>query len=71
MIEHPSYYPFLTVSENLDYLDKIFRMGRERKHEVLSLLSLSEHADKKAQALSSGLKQRLGLAMCLQASPGC
>lgn len=69
MIEHPSYYPFLTVSENLDYLDKIFRMGRERKHEVLSLLSLSEHADKKAQALSSGLKQRLGLAMCLFKRP--
>lgn len=69
MIEHPSFYSFLTVSENLDYLDKIFRMGKIRKQEVLSLLGLSEHADKKAQTLSSGLKQRLGLAMCLFKRP--
>ena len=27
MIEHPFFYPFLTVSENLDYLDHIFRLG--------------------------------------------
>ncbi|SUB77044.1 ABC transporter ATP-binding protein [Porphyromonas macacae] len=69
MIEHPSFYSFLTVSENLDYLNKIFKMGKCRKQEVLSLLGLSEHANKKAQALSSGLKQRLGLAMCLFKRP--
>lgn len=69
MIEHPSFYPFLTVSENLNYLDKIFKMGKSRKQEVLSLLGLDEHANKKAHALSSGLKQRLGLAMCLFKRP--
>lgn len=69
MIEHPSFYSFLIVSENLDYLNKIFKMGKSRKQEVLSLLGLSEHANKKAQALSSGLKQRLGLAMCLFKRP--
>ena len=65
MIEHPFFYPFLTVSENLDYLDHIFRLGKGRKKEVLSLMGLNEHGNKKAQSLSSGLKQRLGLAMCL------
>lgn len=65
MIEHPFFYPFLTVSENLDYLDHIFRLGKGRKKEVLSLMGLDDHANKKAQSLSSGLKQRLGLAMCL------
>lgn len=65
MIEHPFFYPFLTVSENLDYLDHIFRLGKGRKKEVLSLMGLNDHANKKAQSLSSGLKQRLGLAMCL------
>ena len=69
MIEHPSFYSFLTVSENLDYLNKIFKMGKSRKQEVLSLLGLSEHAYKKAQALSSGLKQRVGLAMWLFKRP--
>lgn len=69
MVEHPSFYPFLTVSENLNYLDKIFKMGKDRKQELLSLLGLDEHADKKAHALSSGLKQRLGLAMCLFRRP--
>ena len=65
MIEHPFFYPFLTVSENLDYLDHIFRLGKGRKKEVLSLMGLNDHTNKKAQSLSSGLKQRLGLAMCL------
>ena len=65
MLEHPFFYPFLTVSENLDYLDHIFRLGKGRKKEVLSLMGLNDHANKKAQSLSSGLKQRLGLAMCL------
>jgi len=65
MIEHPFFYPFLTVSENLDYLDHIFRLGKGRKKEVLSLMGLNDHANKRAQSLSSGLKQRLGLAMCL------
>lgn len=53
------------MSENLDYLDHIFRLGKGRKKEVLSLMGLNDHANKKAQSLSSGLKQRLGLAMCL------
>lgn len=69
MIEHPSFYPFLTVSENLNYLDRIFRMGKQRKNEVLSSLNLHEHANKKASNLSSGLKQRLGLAMSLFRRP--
>lgn len=53
------------MSENLDYLDHIFRLGKGRKKEVLSLMGLNDHANKRAQSLSSGLKQRLGLAMCL------
>lgn len=69
MIEHPSFYPFLTVSENLNYLNKIFRMGKGRVDEVLNLLGLTAHTCKKAHTLSSGLKQRLGLAMCLFKRP--
>lgn len=69
MIESPFFYPFLSVYENLNYLDSIFKMGQKRKREVLSLLGLNDHVDKKAQALSSGLKQRLGLAMCLFSRP--
>lgn len=65
MIESPFFYPFLSVSENLNFLDSLFKMGQKRKREVLSLLGLSDYVDKKAQTLSSGLKQRLGLAMCL------
>ncbi|WP_315561379.1 ABC transporter ATP-binding protein [Porphyromonas endodontalis] len=65
MIEHPFFYPFLTVSENLDYLDHLFRLGIGRKNVVLFLWGIMYHANKKAQSLSSGLKQRLGLAMCL------
>ncbi len=65
MIEEACFYPFLTVKENLIFLDKIYNMEKTRIPEVLSLVGLTEHADKKSGNLSSGLKQRLGLAMAL------
>ncbi len=65
MIEHPCFYPFLSVEENLRYLNTLSPMERTRIAEVLSMVGLKDHAQKKAHSLSSGLKQRLGLAMTL------
>ncbi len=47
MIEHPCFYPFLSVEENLRYLNTLSPMERTRIAEVLSMVGLKDHAKKK------------------------
>jgi ABC-2 type transport system ATP-binding protein len=59
----------LTVYENLKYLDILFQLGENRIAEVISLVDLSNARNKKAKKLSSGMKQRLGIALALFHNP--
>lgn len=63
LIESPCFYTKLTVSENLKYLDIVYGKGPKRIDEVLELVDLHTEKNKKASALSMGMKQRLGIAM--------
>ncbi len=70
IIEQPGFIPELSVEKNLEY----YRMqkgvpGRNVVPEVLDLVNLSYAKNKKAKALSMGMKQRLGLAIALLGSP--
>lgn len=70
MIEIPSFSPFLTARENLEY----YRLqrgipGREAVDEVLELTELSDTGKKKFKSFSLGMKQRLGLALALMNHP--
>lgn len=70
MIETPSFYPYLTARENLEYY-RIQRgiAGRELIDELLSEVELAEAGKKKFRDFSLGMKQRLGLALALMNSP--
>ena len=70
MIEIPSFAPFLTARENLEYY-RIQRgiPGRNVVDEVLELVDLRETGKKKFKAFSLGMKQRLGLALALMNHP--
>ncbi len=70
LIESPCFYTKLTVFENLKYLDIIYRKGSKRIDEVLELVDLHKEKKKKANALSMGMKQRLGIAMSIFNDPG-
>ncbi|WP_312298178.1 ABC transporter ATP-binding protein [Chryseobacterium sp.] len=70
LIESPCFYTKLTVFENLKYLDIIYRKGSKRIDEVLELVDLHNEKKKKANALSMGMKQRLGIAMSIFNDPG-
>lgn len=69
LIEAPCFYPELTAYENLKYLDIIFKCGENRISEVLNLTGLNEAKDKKVKRFSTGMKQRLGIAMAIFHDP--
>jgi len=69
LIESPCYYTKLTVFENLRYLDLIYKKGIKWIDEVLELVDLNKEKKKKANNLSMGMKQRLGIAMALYNNP--
>lgn len=70
MIEIPSFSPFLTARENLEY----YRLqrgipGRQAVDEVLEQVNLVDTGKKKFKSFSLGMKQRLGLALALMNHP--
>lgn len=70
MIEIPSFSPFLTARENLEYYR--LQRGIPGKHvvdEVLEQVDLTDTGKKKFKAFSLGMKQRLGLASALLGFP--
>jgi len=70
MIEIPSFSPFLTARENLEYYR--LQRGIPGKHvvdEVLEQVDLANSEKKKFKSFSLGMKQRLGLALALMNHP--
>lgn len=64
-----SLYGELTVEENLRFLAEVRGLPQEawapRSQEILDFVGLSEFADRRAEALSGGMRQKLGLAAAL------
>lgn len=71
VIEEPEFFPDFTAKQNLEY----FRRQRgipekERIAEVLAIVGLDK-TFKVFDEYSMGMRQRLGLALCLLSSPDC
>jgi ABC-2 type transport system ATP-binding protein len=66
-------YDELTVQENLNFYAGIYDMSRDlrrsRTVEVLEIVGLTEHRKERAGELSTGWRQRLGLAIALVHRP--
>ncbi|MGM8365651.1 ABC transporter ATP-binding protein [Virgibacillus sp. W0181] len=72
MIETPEFFPDFTAVQNLEY----FRIQRgvvekKRIYEVLQIVGLAHQKKKRFKEYSMGMKQRLGIALCLLSSPDC
>jgi ABC-type nitrate/sulfonate/bicarbonate transport system ATPase subunit len=63
--------PYITVAENVGkYLSNYFpEEKKERIHELLEIVEMTEYADVKAQFLSGGQQQRVALARVLALEP--
>ncbi|EPZ14269.1 hypothetical protein M622_06740 [Thauera terpenica 58Eu] len=66
-------YPTLSVFENIDFFGRLFGQSRaERAHRIADLLAstdLTDFADRPANKLSGGMKQKLGLCCALIHDP--
>lgn len=72
MIEEPAFFPNFTAYQNLEYF-RIQRgvVDKKRIHKVLEIVGLAHERKKKFKDFSMGMKQRLGIALCLLSSPDC
>jgi ABC-2 type transport system ATP-binding protein len=70
IIETPSFFPYLSARKNLEYY-RIQRGITEKNvvEDALKLVGLEETGNKKFKNFSLGMKQRLGLALAIMASP--
>lgn len=69
LVESPSYYGNLTAKENLQLLQRILDVPKERINEVLSIVRLEKDANRPVKSFSLGMKQRLGIASALIGNP--
>ncbi|MHB1491761.1 MAG: ABC transporter ATP-binding protein [Cellulomonas sp.] len=69
LVETATAYPNLTVRENLDIQRRLTGAPRPAVSEAIERMRLDAHADRRAGALSLGLKQRLALARALLHRP--
>ncbi len=70
IIENPGFYPKLTAKANLEYY-RIQRgiPGKDVVMKMLQEVGLEKAANRKFEALSLGMKQRLALALALMGNP--
>ncbi len=69
LIEAPSLYGQLTAAENLRVWQVVSGCAKSRIGEVLRLVGLGDTGRKRADRFSLGMRQRLGVAIALLASP--
>lgn len=71
MTQKFSLYQDLTVSENLDFVSRIYRITnkKERIRRVITRMGLEGYKNQLVRTLSGGWKQRLALAACLVHEP--
>ncbi len=69
LIESPSYYGHLTGLENMRIIQKLRGVPNKNVSEVMKILGLEKHKNKKVDKYSLGMKQRLGIAMALLSFP--
>lgn len=67
--EHNPQYLDLYVREYLEFSASIYKVGKKRIEEVITLTGLSPEAHKKIGQLSKGYRQRVGLANALLHDP--
>jgi ABC-2 type transport system ATP-binding protein len=68
-----AFYYELTALQNLEYFGVLYHLSRkeikENSEKILTLLGLSNFADKKVKTFSGGMKRRLNLAIGILHSP--
>jgi lantibiotic transport system ATP-binding protein len=69
LVETPSLYPHLTGRENLEVTRRMLGAPRGLIDDALGVVKLAQEADRRVREYSTGMRQRLGLALALLNKP--
>src|SRR3989440_7591696 len=69
LIESPGFYPYLSGRENLRVVADLASVKQKRVDEALEIVELASRAGRKFRTVSTGMKQRLGVAAALLKDP--
>jgi ABC-type multidrug transport system ATPase subunit len=69
LIETPSFYPYMSLENNLKLIAQVKECGVQDISEVLKTVKLYERRKSKFSTLSLGMKQRLSIASTLMGNP--
>jgi ABC-2 type transport system ATP-binding protein len=69
LVETPTTYPHLTGAENLEATRRLLGAPRDRIARSLETVGLTDAADRLVREYSTGMRQRLGLALALLGQP--
>ena len=69
LIENAPLYGNLTAKENLEVINTILGLPKERIQEVLQIVGLTNTGSKRVMNFSMGMKQRLGIALAILNRP--
>lgn len=67
--QNPAFHHDLTVAETVNFYAQLRKVGEEQARGAVEAVGLIEHADKRVDALSGGMKQRLALAVLKLGDP--
>lgn len=65
----PAYFPYISGYENVKYVADMFGVGKKRVEEVMEFMGIADAGDRLPDLYSTGMKQRLGIAMAIVHKP--
>lgn len=69
IVENPGLYEDLSGKDNLEIISKLNKISKDKMYEMIELVGLKKRINDKVKRYSLGMKQRLGLAICLLKEP--
>ena len=69
IVESPDLYEYLSGIDNIKLYARIHNIKKDRINEIIKIVGLESRIKDKVKKYSLGMKQRLGLAVCLMHSP--
>ena len=69
LIEKPGLFDNLTVKENIKLKLKLHRVENKNQEQILNTLGFGDHNHEKVKGFSTGMRQRLGIALAFMGNP--
>ncbi len=69
LIEEPGLFDNLTVEENIKLKLKLHRVENKNQEQILNTLGFGDHNQEKVKGFSTGMRQRLGIALAFMGNP--